>query len=34
MSIPAYIEPADGLLEQIIAAFRKVAVLRQSVVSS
>jgi perosamine synthetase len=34
MSIPAYIEPADGLLEQIIAAFRKVAVLHQSIVSS
>jgi dTDP-4-amino-4,6-dideoxygalactose transaminase len=31
MTVPAYIDPPDGLLEQIIAAFRKVARLCRSV---
>jgi perosamine synthetase len=31
MYLPAYIEPADGLLGQIVAAFRKVAALHASI---
>jgi perosamine synthetase len=31
MHVPAYIEPSDGLLEQIVAGFRKVADLHESI---